>query len=83
MAAENRGRKSTWIFGDDVGSTALDAHTVVFIGRLLDAGRSGLIGDDMLAFGKQHLQGSDWIGITHGRPTLHTLWEKQEGAKTD
>ncbi|KIX06621.1 uncharacterized protein Z518_04597 [Rhinocladiella mackenziei CBS 650.93] len=58
MLEHNVGRKSTWIFGDDAGPTALDAHTVVFIARFIDAGRTNLIGDDMLSYGIQHLKGT-------------------------
>lgn len=73
----SEGRSSSWIFGDEVGPTALDAHTVVFIARLLDARHPELINDEMLAYGKQHLESRDWVKITQGRTTLHSLWEKQ------
>lgn len=72
MKAHNTGPKSAWVFGDDSGPTALDAHTVVFIARLIDAGCSHLLGDQMLAYGKQHLAGSEWSNITKGKSTLHS-----------
>lgn len=72
---------ATWIFGDDVGPTALDAHTVVFLARLIDAGRANLIGHDMLEYAEQNLQKIDWTGIVKGRSTLHSLWEKREEAR--
>jgi hypothetical protein len=70
--------RASWIFGDDVGPTALDAHTVVFIARLLDAKREHLIPADVLAYGRPKLQGTEWLGITKGNPTLHSLYVKGE-----
>ncbi|KIW14509.1 hypothetical protein PV08_07293 [Exophiala spinifera] len=75
-------RKSKWIFGVEIGPTALDAHTVVFIARLIDAGHASLIGSDMLEYGTQHLESNAWRGIVDGNTTLHSLWERQEAAKT-
>ncbi|EXJ63634.1 uncharacterized protein A1O5_11395 [Cladophialophora psammophila CBS 110553] len=72
-------QEQTWIFGDEVGPTALDAHTVVFIARLLDAERAHLIPEDVLRYGKPKLESDAWLGITKGNPTLHTLWEKHQG----
>ena len=77
IATHNPGDKATWIFGDGVGPTALDAHTVVFVARLIDASRSYLIPDEVLEYGKRHLEKRDWTEITQGNSTLHTLWEKQ------
>ncbi|KIW30508.1 uncharacterized protein PV07_06250 [Cladophialophora immunda] len=71
-------QEQTWIFGDEVGPTALDAHTVVFVARLLDAKRAHLVPEDVLRYGKPKLQSTEWLGITKGNPTLHTLWEKQQ-----
>ncbi|EXJ69321.1 uncharacterized protein A1O5_07357 [Cladophialophora psammophila CBS 110553] len=78
IVTNNPGGKATWIFGDGVGPTALDAHTVVFVARLVDASRPYLIPDGVLAYGRQHLEKGDWAEITQGNSTLHTLWEKQE-----
>lgn len=72
---------ATWIFGDGVGPTALDAHTVVFLARLIDAGRANLIGPDMLEYAEQNLQKTDWTGIVKDRSTLHSLWEMHEKAR--
>lgn len=77
----NQEGRATWIFGDDIGPTALDAHTIVFVARLKDACRSYLIPDEVWAYAKQHLVGRDWADITQGRPTLHNLLEKQEERK--
>ncbi|KAL9119122.1 MAG: hypothetical protein Q9187_004325, partial [Circinaria calcarea] len=38
--------RAPWIFGDAVGATALDAHTVPFVARLIDAGRTDLVPED-------------------------------------
>ncbi|KIX06999.1 uncharacterized protein Z518_04975 [Rhinocladiella mackenziei CBS 650.93] len=85
IIVSNGGKPSSdgrvWIFGEATGPTALDAHTIVFIARLLDAGRANLIGDDMLQWGKKHLESKEWQGIVQGRPTLHNLWEKQQKEK--
>lgn len=70
----------TWIFGHEVGATALDAHTAVFIARLLDAQRENLIPAEVLKYGKPLLASKEWQGITQGRPTLHTVWEAQQSA---
>jgi len=80
-AAHNAGHDSNWIFGSKIGPTALDAHTVVFIARLIDAGHTSLIGRDMLEYGIQNLKAPEWTGIVRNRSTLHSLWERQEAAK--
>ncbi|KAH0836149.1 hypothetical protein FOPE_04389 [Fonsecaea pedrosoi] len=73
-----RGREQKWLFGDEVGPTALDAHTIVFVARLLDAERAHLIPDDVLGYAGPKLREGEWVGVTGGNPTLHTLWEKQQ-----
>ncbi|KIW72337.1 hypothetical protein PV04_00537 [Phialophora macrospora] len=72
------GGQASWIFGNDVGPTAVDAHTVVFIARLLDSKREHLIPADVLAYGRPKLQAKEWLGITKGNPTLHSLYVKGE-----
>ena len=82
MAKHNPGCMGPWIFGDEVGPTALDVQTVVFIARLVDAGRQYLIDADLLAYGKAHLEGKEWRDITKGQSTLHSVWEAEsEGGK--
>lgn len=77
IRAHNAEGVATWIFGDGIGSTALDAHTVVFIARLIDASRSYLIPENVLEYGNKHLKEEIWIEITKGRrTTLHTLLEE-------
>ncbi|OCT46774.1 hypothetical protein CLCR_02036 [Cladophialophora carrionii] len=78
LLARPGGGQASWLFGDDVGPTALDAHTVVFIARLLDAKREPLIPADVLAYGRPKLQAKEWLGITKGNPTLHSLYVKGE-----
>ena len=63
----------TWIFGPEVGPTALDAHTIVFIARLIDAKREHVIAENMLAYGKWALKGKEWMAVNEGRPTLHSV----------
>ena len=79
LLSKHQSSSPFWIFGSEVGPTALDAHTVVFIARLLDAKREQLIPENVLAYGKWALQGKEWMAVNEGRPTLHSVWEKEEG----
>jgi hypothetical protein len=63
-----------WIFGNDIGPTALDAHTVPFIARLIDAGKEGLVPENLLQYTRKAMEGREWQEITSGRPTLFSLW---------
>lgn len=74
----NGSGSDTWLFGPSAAPTALDAQTIVFIARLLDAGHGDLIPKEVLEYAKPKLEGEVWLGITQGRPTMHTLWEKMQ-----
>lgn len=77
IRAHNAEGAATWMFGDGIGRTALDAHTVVFMARLVDASRSSLITGNVLEYGSKHLKEESWTEITQGRrTTLHTLLEE-------
>jgi hypothetical protein len=73
------GQGSLWIYGDVVGPTALDAHTVAFIARLFDAKREDLMTGDIREYGQHVMAESTWKGIMDGRPTLHSLWVEGAG----
>lgn len=77
LLSKQQSTSPSWIFGPDVGPTALDAHTIVFIARLLDAKREYLIPENVLAYGKWALAGKEWMAVNEGRPTLHSVYEKQ------
>jgi hypothetical protein len=76
-AEHNDRNEGDWIFGSEIGPTALDAHTVVFIARLIDAGRADLVGGEMLDSGTSKMKSEAWTSVVKGRPTLHSLWERQ------
>lgn len=62
-------RKETpWIFGDS--PTALDAHTVVFVARLLDVEHRHLIPDDIVASANEAMRLPAWQDTMQGRRTL-------------
>lgn len=77
LLSKHQTTSQSWIFGADVGPTALDAHTVVFIARLLDAKREYLIPENVLKYGKWARKGKEWMAVNEGRPTLHSVWEKE------
>ena len=54
-----------WLFGDK--PTALDAHLVVFIARMTDVGRSGLIPEKLRQYGQWAMQGTEWTKTRNGR----------------
>jgi hypothetical protein len=72
------GGQSSWIFGDEVGPTALNAHTIAFIERLYDANRKYLIPEDLQKYGKAGVKTAAWNTVTGGKPTLHGLWMKMQ-----
>ena len=65
---------SVWIFGDDVGPTALDAHTVPFVARMIDAKRSNMVPATVLKYALRAMEGDAWQSVTLGRPTTPGKW---------
>ena len=57
-----------WLFGEK--PTALDTHLVVFIARMRDVGRSGLIPERSSAWADWAMQGREWVGLMDGRKTM-------------
>jgi glutathione S-transferase len=54
-----------WLFGDK--PTALDAHLVAFIARMVDVGRSNLIPEKLQQYAQWAMQGPEWIKMRDGR----------------
>jgi hypothetical protein len=65
----------TWIFGSATGPTALDAHVIPFIARLLDADHEDIIPENVLKYAKRHLRDKPWLDLTEGKPTIPSLLE--------
>jgi hypothetical protein len=66
-----------WIFGDKTGATALDAHTIPFIVRLVDVDREDLVPKKLLNYAYEAMEGMQWLSVTEGRPTMFEVWLKQ------
>lgn len=64
------------MFGDAVGATALDAHTIPFVARLMDAGRTDLIPEDVRKYAEKAMSQAEWQSITNGKPTMFEIWLK-------
>ena len=58
----------TWVFG--ASPTALDAHLVVFIARMIDVGRDYLIPTRLQDYGAWAMQKPEWIEMMGGRKTM-------------
>ena len=59
---------TNWLFSLHQAS-ALDAHLVTFIARLLDVGRSNLVPKRVLEYAKKAWEGEEWKGVMQGRST--------------
>ena len=68
-----------YILDSQTYPTALDAHTITFIGRLLDAGRRNLVPDGWQRYGEKHFKGDAWTKVMDGKPTLHSLLKTEHG----
>ena len=54
-----------WLFGEK--PTALDAHLVAFIARMIDVGRESVIPEKLCQYGRWATQGPEWTKIRNGR----------------
>ncbi|CAN8106360.1 unnamed protein product [Discula destructiva] len=63
---------SPWLLGQDAGPTLLDAHTVPFIARLLDARLKGddLVPEKLREYAGRVMKRPEWDEVTRGRPTM-------------
>jgi hypothetical protein len=59
-----------WLFGLPY-ATALDAHLVVFIARLQDIGKGGIVPPALAAYANQAMAGPEWKSVMEGRRTMH------------
>lgn len=59
-----------WLFGTS-NPTALDAHLVPFIARLLDVGRKAMLSGKVLAYAKRALESEIWKEAMQGRKTVY------------
>jgi hypothetical protein len=62
--------RSPWIFGT-AEPTALDAHVVPFIARLLDVGRDGMLQDRVRAYAERAFKAEAWKEVMQGRRTVY------------
>ncbi|KAH8812213.1 hypothetical protein F5884DRAFT_855513 [Xylogone sp. PMI_703] len=72
---ESLGKGSSWIFGDEIGPTLLDAHTIPLIARLYDADNEELMDERIKAYGRPIMNSDVYNEVMQGRPTLHHLWK--------
>lgn len=70
------GNNSLWIFGDDIGPTLLDAHTVPLVARLYDAGNDELMDGRIKEYGKCLMESDVYNEVMESRPTLYHLWRQ-------
>ena len=49
--------------------TALDAHLVVFIARMLDVGRDDLLPSSLTQYASKLMEGEEWKAVMQGRTT--------------
>jgi hypothetical protein len=50
--------------------TALDAHTIVFVERMRDVGRLGLVPEKLDAWSKKATEQEAWASVMDGRRTM-------------
>ena len=64
---------SPWIFGTDV-PTALDAHTIPFLARLVDVQRSDMFDENIAAYTARVLKMNVWEQTMQGRKTVYPAY---------
>lgn len=67
LPGENSG--SNWLFGLPQPS-ALDAHLVVFIARMMDVGKKDVIPEALAKYAEVAMEKSEWKDVMQGRRTL-------------
>ena len=71
---ENANRtQSPWIFGTDK-PTALDAHLLPFLARLVDVGRERMLGDGLRAYAENVFNMEIWKLFMQGRRTVYSTY---------
>jgi hypothetical protein len=61
--------RSGWVL-DAPHPTALDAHLVVFVARLKDAGRGELVPARVMEYADRAMNASAWKAVMQGRQTI-------------
>lgn len=61
--------QGSWMFGLQ-GPSALDAHTIVFVERMRDVGRLGLLPERLNAWSQKATEQEPWRSVTNGRRTM-------------
>jgi hypothetical protein len=64
-------KDGTWLFGDQVGPTLLDAYTVTAVSRLRDMERASLVPPELCLYADVITDGPEWKSVTHGRTTVY------------
>lgn len=62
--------ETEWIFGSEIGPTALDSHSLPLVLRCMDAGNAELVPDELQHWAKSMEKTSTWQKVMHGKPTL-------------
>ncbi|KAL5342077.1 hypothetical protein BJX70DRAFT_386235 [Aspergillus crustosus] len=70
----------TWIFGNRVGPTVLDAHVVPFIARLRDISLEELVPEELRGYADTILAARDWREVMGQRATV---WDPSMGPIDD
>lgn len=62
--------EAPWLFGSD-NPTVIDAHLVIFIGRMQDVGRTSLISDRLLKYADAAFSTPELMSVMQGRRTMY------------
>ncbi|KAK6852144.1 thioredoxin-like protein [Apiospora arundinis] len=71
---------STWLLGEEVGPTVLDAQVLPFVTRVEDAGRSRLVPEVLLQYAAARRASPEWDVVMGGKDTV---WRKKYGQVRD
>lgn len=69
LKASTTGARSGWVFGTE-HPTAFDAHLVVFVARIRDAGRGELIPSRVIQYLEMAMEGDEWKNMMKGHRTV-------------
>ena len=67
-----RNSKTGWLLGFD-NPSALDAHFIVFIARMLDIRRDDLITEKLKEYASKAMESAPWKEVMQGRTTLASV----------
>ncbi len=69
---------SGWCFGLKQPS-AFDTHLIVFIARMMDVGREGLIPERIRQYAAKASESEEWKSVMQGRRTMPAAWFAKSG----